>query len=246
MQVRVCSSAKEIGIEAARQGASIISRAVRRRGCADIVLATGVSQFAVLENLVQASDVEWSKVCGFHLDEYVGLAASHPASFRRYLRERFVDRVPIGEFHYINAEGDPRTECKRLGRLIKNHPVDVAFVGIGENGHLAFNDPPADFDTRDAYIVVELDEKCRMQQVGEGWFKSIDEVPRLAVSMSIAQIMKAGHIICSCPEKRKAPAVKRCLEGLVSNLAPASVLQTHEHAMVYLDPESASLLEKKY
>ena len=182
---------------------------------------------------------------GFHLDEYVGLSIEHPASFRKYLKERFVDVISLKEFHYVNGEINPGEECKRLGEIITEHPIDVAFVGIGENGHLAFNDPPADFETDEAFITVNLDEDCRMQQMGEGWFPTLKDVPHQAISMSIKQIMKSDVIICSVPDLRKAKAVKNTVEGKVSNLIPASVMQNHPATWLYLDLESASLLKNQ-
>jgi glucosamine-6-phosphate deaminase len=179
----------------------------------------------------------------FHLDEYIKLPVTHSASFRKYLQERFISKVSsLKATCLINGETDPEQECERLGRLITAHTVDVAFVGIGENGHLAFNDPPADFETETPYIVVNLDAACRKQQMGEGWFKSIADVPQKAISMSVRQIMKSKNIICSVPDERKAIAVKNCLEQAVSNLYPASILQTYANCTVYLDKASASLL----
>jgi glucosamine-6-phosphate deaminase len=182
----------------------------------------------------------------FHLDEYAGLPITHPASFRLYLWQRFASRLPtpLAAFHFIDGEGDPQAECRRLGELIHRHCVDVAFVGIGENGHLAFNDPPADFQTEEPYLVVPLDEACRRQQVGEGWFQSLDKVPKQALSMSCRQILKSHAIICTVPDERKARAVKACLEGPVSPLAPASILREHPEATIYLDEASASLLAR--
>jgi glucosamine-6-phosphate deaminase len=243
MQVIICDTGEELGRKAAEEGAELIRGAIAERGEAFVILATGASQFEMLKVLVKAPEVDWGRVVGFHLDEYVGLPVTHPASFRKYLRERFVERVPIKEFHYIDGEGDVEAERRRLNEIISKHPIDVAFVGIGENGHLAFNDPPADFETEQPYIVVDLDEKCRKQQVGEGWFNSFDEVPKQAVSMSIRQIMKSRAVICACPDKRKAEAVKACMEGPVSPYAPASILQEHGAATIYLDPDSASLLD---
>ena len=173
----------------------------------------------------------------------MGLPATHPASFRRFLRERIVDRVHPGTFHYIEGDApDPAAECRRLGELIRRHPIDVSFVGIGENGHLAFNDPPADFDTQEPYLVVELDEACRRQQLGEGWFPTFDDVPRQAISMSIAQVLRTDRILCIVPDARKARAVKASLQGGISPLRPASALQKHAATTIYLDPDSASLL----
>jgi len=187
--------------------------------------------------------VDWPRVTGFHLDEYIGLPATHPASFRGYLRERLVDRAHPGAFHYIDGEAaDPHVECRRVGALIAAHDVDVAFVGIGENGHLAFNDPPADFETTEPYLVVDLDERCRRQQLGEGWFASLDDVPRRAISMSIGQILRARHVVCVVPDQRKAEAVHACVELDLSPMRPASALQAHASVTLYLDRESASLL----
>ncbi len=244
MKLEVFDSKRETGEAAAREAAAIIRAAIDGRGEARVVAATGASQFEFLDALVGAAGIDWGRVTFFHLDEYVGLPESHPASFRKYLKERLDARVRPGAFHYIDGGApDPREECRRLGELISRREVDVAFVGIGENGHLAFNDPPADFETEEPYLVVELDEACRRQQVGEGWFKGIDEVPRQAISMSIRQILKARRVICVVPDARKAPAVRDCLGSEVSSYHPASALQRHEGATVYLDRESASLLK---
>jgi glucosamine-6-phosphate deaminase len=243
MQVIKCDDKQELGRRAADEGAQAINAAIERDGGAGIIVATGASQFEVLENLVQA-DVDWSRVTAFHLDEYVGMPISHPASFRKYLKERFVERLPrpLLEFHYINGENDAEKECERLNKIIAGHEIAVAFVGIGENGHLAFNDPPADFETEKPYLVVDLDADCRRQQFGEGWFPSLEDVPAQAISMSIQQIMKSQQIVCSVPDERKAAAVKKCVQGPVTPLAPASILQQHERASIYLDPASASQL----
>src|SRR5688572_20120904 len=178
----------------------------------------------------------------FHLDEYVGLPVTHPASFRKYLLERLIQPAGIKQYHLLDGEGDAQAVCERVGVELSKAPIDAAFVGIGENGHLAFNDPPADFKTEHPYLIVELDEACRKQQVGEGWFKNLGEVPKQAISMSIRQIMKARKILCIVPDQRKAEAVKACLEGSVSPLAPASILQTHPDVTIFLDTASASLL----
>jgi glucosamine-6-phosphate deaminase len=190
--------------------------------------------------------VDWNRVTAFHLDEYIGMPITHPASFRKYLKERFVDRLPqpLAAFHYINGEGDGAAECRRLNDIIAAHPIDVAFVGIGENGHLAFNDPPADFETDEPYLVVNLDEACRRQQLGEGWFPTLEDVPQQAISMSIRQILKADTILCSVPDARKAEAVRASLEGPVTPNVPASILQRHESTTVYLDVASAALLSR--
>lgn len=243
MEISVYKSKDEVGKHAAKKGAELINDAILKNGYANIIVATGSSQFEMLEALVK-EDIDWSKVTAFHLDEYVGMPDTHPASFRAYLKERFVDCVNLKEFHYINAEIDPEGECIRLGELIADHPVDVAFIGIGENGHLAFNDPPADFETEVPYHVVELDEVCRRQQLGEGWFPDLENVPKTAISMSIRQIMKSSAIICTVTEMRKAEAVKKCVEGKITPEVPASVLLGHDKVWMFLDNEAASGLSR--
>jgi glucosamine-6-phosphate deaminase len=242
MNVIICESAKDMGRWAADDAAARLRQTIAERGAANLLVATGASQFEVLAALVAAEGIDWPKINGFHLDEYLGLPAAHPASFRRYLKERLVDYVPLAAFHYIDGEADPAAECRRVGDLIRHHPIDVACVGIGENGHLAFNDPPADFETEEPYIVVDLDEACRRQQFGEGWFPTFDAVPSRAISMSIRQIIKSRKIICSVPDRRKAVAVRAALEGPVMPQVPASILQSHPDATVYLDPPAAELL----
>jgi glucosamine-6-phosphate deaminase len=242
MKISIFKTKEEMGREAAAEGTAFIRKAIEQRGSANIILATGASQFEMLTALVK-KNVDWSKVTGFHLDEYIGLPETHPASFRKYLKERFVEKVPIRAFHFINGENEPAMECQRVGKIIRQHPIDVAFVGIGENGHLAFTDPPADFETDEPYIVVTLDEACRRQQLDEGWFKTLDEVPDQAISMSIRQILKSKSIICTVPDLRKAEAVKKVVEGKVTPDVPASILQQHPQAMLYLDEKSAALLD---
>jgi len=243
IDIRVMPDKRALGEAAAADAAAILREAIAREGRAHVVAATGASQFEFLEALVRAPGIDWPKTVFFHLDEYVGLPDSHPASFRRYLRERIVDRVHPGTFHFIEGDArDPAAECRRVGGLIGVCAIDVAFVGIGENGHLAFNDPPADFETQDPYLVVDLDEACRRQQLGEGWFERLDDVPRRAISMSVAQILRSRRILCVVPDARKAQAVKASLQGGISPLRPASALQRHAATTVYLDPDSASLL----
>jgi len=245
MKISISSNPQELGKVAGTTAAQLIRKAIETNGAANIILATGTSQFQTLNRLINETEIDWSKVTMFHLDEYIGLSISHPASFRKYLQERFLEKVPALKAAYlINGETNALEECKRIGDLIKNHPIDVALVGIGENGHLAFNDPPADFETEAPYIIVNLDEPCRKQQLGEGWFASLAEVPQQAISMSIKQILKAKHIICSVPDSRKAFAVKNTLEQTVSNLYPASILQQHTDCTLYLDTASAGLLSK--
>jgi glucosamine-6-phosphate deaminase len=224
-----------------------VRKAIAEKGEARIIVATGASQFEFLEAFVKEPGIDWTKVTGFHLDEYVGLPASHKASFRGYMRERFVAKTPqpLKAFNEVNGEAaSPDAEIERLEKLLRAAPIDVACVGIGENGHLAFNDPPADFDTNRAYLVVDLDEKCRMQQVGEGWFASLEDVPKQAFSMTIKQIMWSKAIVCTCPDTRKAEAVKGALEGPVTNMLPSSIMQMHPDCGMFLDPGSASLLSK--
>src|ERR1044071_4085495 len=243
MNVTIFASKLQLGRAAADEAAGIIRQAIAERRQAYLVAATGASQFEFLETLTN-QQIDWTRTTFFHLDEYVGLPESHRASFRRYLKERIVERVQPGAFHFINGEAaDLAVECHRLGELISKQTIDAAFVGIGENGHLAFNDPPADFLTQEPYIVVDLNEACRRQQVGEGWFQTVDEVPRQAISMSIQQILKAHHVICIVPDQRQAQAVRNCLELGVSPLYPASVLQEHPLTSLYLDSESAALLK---
>jgi glucosamine-6-phosphate deaminase len=246
MEIVIASDVNDLGRRAAEHGAKRIRTAISERGAADIVVATGASQFTVLAALVKSPGIDWPRVTGFHLDEYIGLPLTHPASFRRYLQERFIDHVPIGKFHYIDGEAaDAAAECRRLGDLIAGRMIDVAFIGIGENGHLAFNDPPADFQTETPFLVVDLDEACRRQQFGEGWFPTMDAVPRRAISMSVRQILKSQCIVCSVPDERKAMAVRNAVEGPVTPNCPASVLQQHGDTTVFLDPPAASLLKSK-
>lgn len=243
MEVFITNNPIELGISAGKAAAELIRDAIATKGKANIILATGASQFETLNQLVADKDIDWSKVVMFHLDEYIGLPESSGASFRKYLKERFLSKVsPLKEVYLVNGETDPVKECNRLNSIIELNPIDVALVGIGENGHLAFNDPPADFDTKEPYVIVDLDEACRNQQYNEGWFKSVEDVPKKAISMSISQICKSKHIICSVPDLRKAQAVKDCLEQSVSNMFPASILQIHQKCSYYLDNYSASLL----
>jgi glucosamine-6-phosphate deaminase len=227
---------------AAEKAAAAIRRAIAQRQPARIVVATGTSQIGFLEELTKAEEIAWGRVEMFHLDEYVGLPITHPASFRKYLLERLIEKVGITQYHLLNGMEDAGEVARRVGEAISAAPVDVAFVGIGENGHLAFNDPPADFKTEEPYLVVRLDEACRRQQVGEGWFGDISEVPRQAISMSVRQILKAKEIVCIVPDARKAVAVKTCFEGEISPMAPASILRTHPDTTIYLDRDSSGLL----
>jgi glucosamine-6-phosphate deaminase len=234
-----------LAMAAAARAATTIRRAIQQRGMARIIAATGASQFEFLEQLTRAEGIDWEKVEMFHLDEYLGLPLTHPASFRKYLRERLIDKVLIKKFHLLDGEGNPGAVISKVTEDIRKGPIDIAFVGIGENGHLAFNDPPADFETDEAYIVVELDEDCRKQQLGEGWFKSLQEVPKQALSMTVRQVLKSKQILCVVPDSRKAVAVRNCFEGEISPMHPASILRTHPDTYVYLDEKSAALLQRK-
>ena len=247
MNVYIGKDKMDMAQKAADFTAERMRKAIADRGEARIIVATGASQFEFLAALVKEPGIDWTKVTGFHLDEYVGLPVTHKASFRAYMRERLVSKTPqpMKVFNEVNGEAaDKEAEIDRLEKLIRTAPIDVACVGIGENGHLAFNDPPADFDTNRAYKVVPLDDKCRMQQVGEGWFPTKDDVPTHAFSMSIKQIMWSKAIVCTCPDSRKAEAVKGAVEGPVTNMLPSSILQMHPDCGMFLDPDSASLLKK--
>ena len=243
MKIEVSTTKGECSVAAADRGAEILKQAIAAKGRASFIVATGASQFDFLKAMTEKEEINWRLTTMYHLDEYIGMNADHPASFRRYLKERLVDAIRPGTVHFIQGEADdPAAECRRINNIISRDKIDVAFVGIGENGHLAFNDPPADFDTELPYIIVELDDACRQQQFGEGWFPSLDEVPNTAISMSIQQIMKSETIICTVPDKRKARAVKQCFEGKISPLHPASILREHHRTFVYLDDDAASLL----
>jgi glucosamine-6-phosphate deaminase len=243
MEIIISECKAEMAREAAERAGEYLSRTISHRGSVTFVAATGASQFEFLDFLTTIPYIEWSKSIMFHLDEYIGLLPSHPASFRHYLQDRLVDKVHPGKVFLIQGDAQNlEVEITRLNSLISENTPDVAFVGIGENGHLAFNDPPADFDIQDPYIVVKLDEVCRKQQLGEGWFSTLENVPTQAVSMSIKQIMKAKTIICTVPDQRKAQAVHDCMTGDINPCHPASILRLHPDAYLFLDRNSASLL----
>jgi glucosamine-6-phosphate deaminase len=243
MLLKVCRDRVTLGEAAAKQAATAVRRAIADNGQARIVAATAASQSEFLDALVKAPGIDWSRVEAFHLDEYIGLPITHSGSFRKMLLERLVRRTGIAEYHLLDGEAADLVKMMRLiGEQLTSKPVDIAFLGIGENGHIAFNDPPADFETEEPYIVVALDEACRQQQVGEGWFADISQVPTHAISMSVRQILRAREIVVVVPGIRKARAVKSCLEGTVGPMAPASILRTHPNTTVYLDENSASLL----
>jgi glucosamine-6-phosphate deaminase len=227
---------------AADQAASILRDTIQKQGKARLIAATGAAQFEFLEALTTLPAIDWKRVEMFHLDEYIGLPETHPASFCRFLKERLIQKTGMVHYHLLNGDEDPAEVIRRTGEALQSEAIDVAFVGIGENGHLAFNDPPADFETEEPYIIVTLDEPCRRQQLGEGWFDSLADVPRRAISMSVRQILKTKQILCIVPDARKANAVKACFDGEISPLAPASILRTHPNTTVYLDKNSAALL----
>ena len=243
MIIKTFNDKRVLGAQAAEQAANTIRRAIQQRGHARIIAATGASQFEFLEALTALSDIDWPKVEMFHLDEYVGIPDSHPASFCRYLQERLIQKTGITNYHLLGGEDNPAEVIRIVGQALRSAPIDIAFVGIGENGHLAFNDPPADFDVDAPYLVVTLDEACRRQQMGEGWFATWKDVPEHAISMSVKQILKANEIIAIVPDARKANAVKACLEGEINPMAPASILRTHPNTTIYLDQHSVALIK---
>ena len=228
---------------AASHAAALIRNAISRQGRARVVAATGASQLEFLDELTAAPNIDWKRVELFHLDEYIGLPMTHPASFRGVLMSHLVSKTGIERYHWLHGDADPGRVCRDVGTELAREPVDVLFAGIGENAHLAFNDPPADFDATDPYMVVSLDEACRRQQVNEGWFPDIEAVPATAISMTIRQILRADEILVIVPDTRKAPAVKATLEAAVSSAVPASILRTHPKTTLYLDDGSAALLD---
>ncbi|MFN7292032.1 MAG: glucosamine-6-phosphate deaminase [Pirellula sp.] len=243
MKVEICADARLLGVAAGAMAAEELRRVLSVQERARIIVATGASQFETLAQLTKEPGIDWARVDGLHLDEYVGLSMDHPASFCRYLRERFVSKVPIASFFYLDGT-QPGPDVVRLASAsYEVAPIDLALIGIGENGHLAFNDPPADFNTDAIYHVVELDQACRLQQVGEGWFKSLEDVPTHAISMTVPAILRAKKIICSVPDERKAIAVEGALSGDINPAKPASILRTHSNVTIMLDNASASRLE---
>lgn len=245
MRVRVFDDRNSIGNAAAAHAAAVMSRAIAAHGKARIVGASAVSQFEFLEALTATPGIDWKRVELFHLDEYIGLPMTHPASFCKFLQDRLISKTGLTDYHLLNGEEDPAEVIGHTNAAISAAPIDVAFVGIGENGHLAFNDPPADFETEEPYIVVNLDEACRKQQVGEGWFPNFDAVPKRAISMSVRQVLKSKEILAVVPGPKKAQAIKACFDGPISPMAPSSILRTHANTTVYLDRESAALLSPK-
>jgi len=244
VKIDISSSNAELGRKAARRGAEILRMLAKSKNRLTLVVPTGASQIAVYEHLVREPNIPWERIDTYHLDEYVGIDADHPGSFRRYLRERLVSKVPtLGSFEQIRGDSpDIHREIRRLNDLMLGRDIDLCFAGIGENGHLAFNDPPADFNTTDPYVLVKLDHACRHQQFHEGWFERFEDVPEQAISMSVRQIMKSKYLVVSVPGKRKAKAVKAAIESAVSPQIPASILQQHDCCDLFLDDESSCLL----
>ncbi len=242
LQIRVFEDKESVGQAAAEQAANSLRQVIRKNGVARIVAATGASQFEFLDALTSLPGIDWDRVEAFHLDEYVGLPINHPASFRKYLLERLINKTGIKRYHFLDCEGDAHAAAIKIGLELQSAPIDLLFAGIGENAHLAFNDPPADFTTEDPYLIVDLDEACRQQQVNEGWFASVKDVPAQAISMSVRQILRSREIVAVVPDERKAQAVRDSLEGEISPSVPASILRTHPNTCIYLDKNSASLL----
>ena len=242
MLLRVFDDKVSLGKAAATQAASAIRSAIAARGQARVVAASAASQFEFLEALTATPGIPWKQVELFHLDEYIGLPMTHHASFCKFLQERLIAKTDIIKCHLLDGSQDPTEVLRSAGKAITASPIDIAFLGIGENGHIAFNDPPADFDTEEPYIIVALDHACRLQQVGEGWFKNLDAVPKRAISMSVRQVLKAKEILAVVPDARKASAIKACFDGPISPMAPSSILRDHPNATVYLDRESSALL----
>jgi glucosamine-6-phosphate deaminase len=243
MLLRVFDDKLSLGKAAADQAANAIRRALTERGSARIIAATAASQLEFLDALTQMPGIDWSRVEVFHLDEYIGLPVTHPGSFRKMLLEQLVRKTNVSKYHLLDGDApDPAEVACREGKALASAPIDIAFLGIGENGHIAFNDPPADFKVDDPYIIVNLDEACRRQQVGEAWFSDISQVPTQALSMSVRQILKVKEVLAVVPDRRKAEAIKKCFEGEISPMAPASILRTHPNATIYIDKASASLL----
>ena len=247
MKVSIAESKKQMGVLAADEAARKIVEAIRARGEARVIFASAASQFDFIEALIAQTEIDWSKVAGFHLDEYVGLSADHPASFRRFLKERLLAKLPrpVKSFTFVGGDApDTAAECARLEAAVREKPVDLACIGIGENGHIAFNDPPADFETKAAYAIVALDEVCRRQQVGEGWYPDLDHVPTHAFSMTVPQIMASKSIVVIAPDSRKADAVAAAVEGPLTNLCPASILRNHPDCTLYVDRPAAAKLKE--
>lgn len=243
MKIEIYATPAEMGAQASKKIAELLRLAIRERRSARLLLSTGASQFPMFDALIH-EEVDWSAVEMFHLDEYIGLPVTHKASFRKYLMERFLSKVSLRRAYLIDGEGDVSALAVKLGQTLKEQPIDVGVVGIGENGHIAFNDPPADFDTEEAYITVTLDDRCKAQQVGEGWFENITAVPDRALSMSVRQIMKCKTIVSVVPHAVKAEAIRNTFGNPMTNKIPATILKTHPDWNLFLDSASASLVMK--
>ncbi|MCL2363737.1 MAG: glucosamine-6-phosphate deaminase [Defluviitaleaceae bacterium] len=244
MEMHVLETPQQLGEQAAKKTAHYINEAIQKKGAARLLMSTGASQFDTISHLRKA-DIDWTKVEMFHLDEYIGVDATHPASFVKYLKERFVgDDIPLKATHYIDGTRPPQEVIAEITAEINKAPIDVALIGIGENAHIAFNDPPADFDTTDAFIIVNLDDGCKQQQVREGWFPTLDDVPKQAITISVQEILKCKAVISAVPHKEKAKAIHATVTQEVNNLVPATILKTHPDWTLYTDKASASLLDE--
>ena len=242
MNMYVLETPAELGKSAAKQAADLIKEAIASKGSARILLSTGASQFDTITNL-RAADIDWTKVEMFHLDEYIGISPDHPASFEKYLRERFIgSELKLKKAHFIKGMQDPAQAIAHVTAEIRKAPIDVALIGIGENAHIAFNDPPANFDTKEAFIIVDLDEACKQQQVREGWFATLDDVPKHAITITPYEIMQSKVVISAVPHVQKANAIKNTMENDVTNMVPSTLLKTHADWSLYLDKASASML----
>lgn len=239
--VHICPGPDDLAALATTIASDAITAAIRDRGAANVMFASGNSQIEFLDRLAGPGRVAWDHVVGFHMDEYVGIGPDHPASFARYMQVRIIDRVSPREFHLLDGRSDPVAECARYAALLAEHPLDLCILGIGENGHLAFNDPAvADFADKKIVKVVELDDACRAQQVGEGHFATVDAVPPRAITVTIPALLSARSVLVVAPEARKAVPVAAALVGPVTTACPASILQLTPHAQVFLDPASAA------
>jgi glucosamine-6-phosphate deaminase len=237
MRLIVSKTPEELGAAVAAKTVALLNEAIKTKGSARIILSTGASQFETIKNL-RVSDVDWTKVEMFHLDEYIGVGAGHPAGFVNYLRERFIGGVLPVKAHFIDGLADPVQVMAKMTAELRNKPVDVALIGIGENAHIAFNDPPADFETKEAFIIVDLDDACKQQQVREGWFKTVDDVPKQAITMTPYQILQSRVILSAVPYNQKAKAVKLTVDNEPTPLIPATILKTHADWTLYVDEDS--------
>ena len=239
MKVKVFDSTEAMGLAAAKHAAQVLNETIAKDGTARLLLSTGASQFPFFKHFVK-EDIDWSKVEMFHLDEYVGISPDHPASFQKYLRQRFVDVVSLGAYHLIDGLADPAETIRELTDLLAGRPVDLGLIGIGENAHIAFNDPPADFDDDNAFKVVTLSDTCIQQQIHEGWFATPEDAFKQAISMTCKQIMKCRTIISVVPYAVKAQAIHDTLTMDETNLVPATLMKKHKDITVYCDPDSAA------